>query len=166
MISNRWSLGDVGLNRGHVLFKKVKNLFARVTGFSSPFFGLSWNSTDPPKSSTDVSDEPLVLTVSECAKILRLSDQLVLDLLESGELGGLLVKGEWRVVPQQLISFLSERVKSTQLAVLSRRLQDPKVWKKELEKDPEFKSKIQTETYPENSFGRFLQDALALNGET
>lgn len=147
------------------MFKKVKDLFARITGFSTPLFGLSWNPPDPRESSVGISDEPLILTVSECAKILRLNDRVVLDLLESGELGGLLVNGEWRVVPQQLVSFLSERVKSTQLAVLSKRLQDPRAWKKEIEKDPELKKKIETEKYPENSFGRFLQDALALNGE-
>ncbi|MBI4707688.1 MAG: hypothetical protein HY761_07165 [Candidatus Omnitrophica bacterium] len=74
-----------------------------------------------------------------------------------------MVNGEWRVLPQQLVAFLSERVKSTQLTVLSERLQAPMIWKKEIEKAPELKKKIETEQYPENSFGQFLQDALALN---
>lgn len=142
--------------------QRIREWFKRITGISTPVFGLSWTPAESSNSSTENLNSRLILTVDECARILRVERQLVVGLLESGELVGLLIRNEWRVTPHQLQEFLIEQTNATQLEVLSNQLQNPRVWARELANHPEFKKQIESETYGENTFGRFLQDASAL----
>lgn len=159
---------------GSVL-QRIGKLVKRITGVSTPFFGVSWSREGSEQSGRGVKgtsepDDQLVLTVGECAKILRVDKLTVLDLLESGKLHGFSVGEEWRVSHQKLVVFLHTRSEEKRLEVLAHQLSDPKEWGKELLRQPDFKEEIEKGDYPEGSFGRFLKDGLALldidNNET
>lgn len=101
-----------------------------------------------------------VLSTTECAQILRLDGHTVVTLLESGELRGLTVAGQWRVTTAQVVDFLAERSQATAMEVLARQLSAPEGWARELRRCPQFMEQIQQADYDEGTFGRFLQDTL------
>lgn len=142
------------------LTQKIKELIKRINGFSTPLFGLSWTSRESAQAPVQSLNGLHILTVEECARVLRVDVEMVITLLESGELIGLSIDGKWQVTSEQLVAFLHERTKSKQLEVFVSQLSDPKVWAKELEKNSVLKKEIEEGNYPENSFGRFLQEGL------
>lgn len=46
---------------------------------------------------------PVVLTVSECAAVLRVSDDTVLRKIKSGELEATKIMGHWRIAKEHLM---------------------------------------------------------------
>jgi hypothetical protein len=143
------------------LFRGIQEWFKRISGFSTPLFGLTWAPEESRPPSPDISNGPLVLTLDECAVILRVNPQSVVDLLEAGNLVGFSIGNEWRVTIHQLVDFLHSQTNAKQLEVLSNQLKNPRVWARELVNQPDFKRQIESGNYAENTLGRFLQDALA-----
>ena len=128
-----------------------------VTELKLPWFGLSR------KTKCEVSAlaaEQSVLTPGDCAAVLGLGEDIITDLLESGQMPGLLVAGQWRLTPDDLQLFLAARRKATELAQLERKLWDSEAWANEYWKHPEEARRILEADYPEGTLGRFLRDAL------
>lgn len=102
-----------------------------------------------------------VFSPAECAQLLRLDEQTVVSLLESGEIRGLTVAGRWCVTIAQVVDFLNERSKATAMVVFVRQISDPKLWSRELRQNPQFMKQIEQVAYDAGTFGRFLQECLA-----
>ncbi len=143
------------------LVRRIRELVSRVTGISTPLFGLSWARGQTPESESAAppGDYP-VLTPAECAQILHVDEQVVIDQLESGDLRGFSVAGECRVTSNQVVRFLREQSRAKELEVFARRISDPRAWAVELQRHPEVMKEIHMGDYLNDSLGKFLQDAL------
>ncbi len=142
------------------LVRHMWELVSRITGFSTPLFGVSWNNREMTTTKSNALGDSPVFTPGECAQVLHVDEQAVIDLLESGRLRGLSVAGEWRVTSGQVTEFLHEQSRAKELEGFARRISDPKVWATKLQGMPEMMKEIQTGEYAEGSIGKFLQDSL------
>lgn len=142
------------------LLRKIWHLLKRLRGFSTPLGGLAWAAKDSGGSEAIVQNDNPILTPAECALILEVDEQEIIKLFDSGKISGFTVGGEWRVTVPGLVQFITERSSETQLNILARNITDPKMWARQLRKDPEFAKRIQEGNYPKNSMGRFMQYAL------
>lgn len=59
-----------------------------------------------------------ILTVEEAAKIIKVSPKTVRDWLRSGQLRGLKAGKQWRILRQDLESFMQEQIRITQQYIL------------------------------------------------
>ena len=102
----------------------------------------------------------VLLTVDDCAEVLGMKPVDVVKLLEKGDLRGLKINDEWRLLPRFIVEFLVDQTRRTQLEVFAAQLKCPDTWANELRKHPEFKAEIEAGSYAKNTVGKFLQDAL------
>ena len=52
-------------------------------------------------------DIPVVMTFSECQKILRVGKNTLLDLLHSGKLEGFRIGNRWRITRDSLVEYVN-----------------------------------------------------------
>lgn len=52
-------------------------------------------------------DIPVIMTFSECQKILRVGKNTLLDLLHSGKLEGFRIGNRWRITRDSLIEYVN-----------------------------------------------------------
>jgi len=107
--------------------------------------------------------EQLFLTPDEAADILRVTEAVIVDLIEEGTLAGFKIKNQWRVTTDSLTQYLSDSLRAQNLKALTKTLKDHNVWATLLNQSPELKTKIENESYEPNSMGAFLQEALAVD---
>jgi excisionase family DNA binding protein len=112
--------------------------------------------------------EPLFLTPDEVAELLRIPMTDVIALIEEGSLAAIEIRGHWRVRPKNVREFLSRKITAQNQRVVEHGLIDPSAWTKVLSESPELARQIESGSYPPESMGAFLQEALALakGGET
>jgi len=99
-----------------------------------------------------------VMTIEEIAEFLQVEEDYVKALLTSGRIPGFEIGGEWRVRQEDLADFLHTKVEEQQKACLRESLTDPKQWASQLPRFPDILKKIEEEDFPDDSFGKFLQD--------
>lgn len=101
-----------------------------------------------------------VLTLDEVAAFLRTKPIHVRHLLESGNLAGFKIAGEWRILTAAVVDFLRRKMETTQQEALSRSLTDPRVWAHELQRMPELIASLDGEEFEEGTIGAYLIRAL------
>ena len=101
-----------------------------------------------------------VLTLGEVATFLRTEPAHVQQLLESGALAGFKVAGEWRILWVAVLDFLQREMAATQQEALSRSLNDPRTWARELQQTPELVSLLEGQEFEAGTMGAFLKEAL------
>jgi len=106
------------------------------------------------------SENHEILKVEEVAEFLRTQPGDVLQLLESGELAGFKVGGEWRIADAAVLEFLRREMEATQREALRRAVFDPREWAKQLQGMPEFRASLEAQEFHENTFGAFLKRGL------
>ena len=52
-------------------------------------------------------DIPVIMTFSECQKILRVGKNILLDLLHSGKLEGFRIGNRWRITRDSLVEYVN-----------------------------------------------------------
>lgn len=52
-------------------------------------------------------DIPVIMTFSECQKILRMGKNTLLDLLHSGKLEGFRIGNRWRITRDSLVEYVN-----------------------------------------------------------
>lgn len=52
-------------------------------------------------------DIPVIMTFSECQKILRVGKNTLLDLLHSGKLEGFQIGNRWRITRDSLVEYVN-----------------------------------------------------------
>lgn len=52
-------------------------------------------------------DIPVIMTFSECQKILRVGKNTLLDLLHSGKLEGFRIGNRWRITRDSLVEYVN-----------------------------------------------------------
>lgn len=52
-------------------------------------------------------DIPVIMTFSECQKILRVGKNTLLDLLHSGKLDGFRIGNRWRITRDSLVEYVN-----------------------------------------------------------
>lgn len=52
-------------------------------------------------------DIPVIMTFSECQKILRVGKNTLLDLLRSGKLEGFRIGNRWRITRDSLVEYVN-----------------------------------------------------------
>lgn len=52
-------------------------------------------------------DIPVIMTFSECQKILRVGKNTLLDLLHSGKLDGFRIENRWRITRDSLVEYVN-----------------------------------------------------------
>lgn len=143
------------------LGNSLRSFLRRIRGISTPLGGISWAPNDnATEERAESGDGSLVLTPGECAGVLQVEERLVLEMLESGELQGFKVGDEWRITSPSLVQFLKERSRETAFEVFAKQISNPKIWARELRRQPEFAEEIRQGMFPDDSFGKFLQNAL------
>ena len=101
-----------------------------------------------------------VFTVPEVAEWLRVDTAVVDGLLNSGELAGFRVGGEWRILGAAIVDYLRRAMHEESTAALGRALADPKAWARELLEDPEFAAVIAQGDFEAESVDAMLQSGL------
>lgn len=54
-----------------------------------------------------VKDIPVIMTFSECRKILKVGKNTLLQLLHTGELDGFMIGNRWRITRDSLIEYIN-----------------------------------------------------------
>ncbi|MFB0556110.1 MAG: helix-turn-helix domain-containing protein [Phycisphaerae bacterium] len=99
-----------------------------------------------------------VMTIEQVAEFLQVEEDYIEALLTSGRLPGFKLGGQWRIRQEDIAVFLQTKVEEQQKAYLREVLKDPKQWASQLPQFPDFLKKIEEEDFPDDSFGKFLQD--------
>jgi hypothetical protein len=102
----------------------------------------------------------VVLTLGEVAAFLRTEPVHVRQLLEGGNLAGFKVAGEWRMLWVAIVEFLQREMAATQQEALSRNLNDPRTWARELQQTPELVSLLEGQAFEDGTMGAYLKKAL------
>lgn len=102
-----------------------------------------------------------VFTIEEAASFLKSDSGTVEALLKSGALVGFKISNEWRIRPEELSHFMSRQIESQQLESFKQAISDPKVWARELTKNPELEKQIKQTEYSDGTVGAFLKAGLS-----
>jgi hypothetical protein len=135
---------------------KLINWIKNINSLTIPGFGIGWSSN---KEKNNLIKKR-VLDIKECSELIKLTEKDIVKYLESGELEGIKLEKKWLIQYKDLIKFLDEQKHKTSLKVFYNKLCNPKLWKKALEDNKELKKEIESGSYQENTFGKFLQDII------
>ena len=111
----------------------------------------------------ETPDTSIVLKVEEVAEFLRTEPTNVRELLNTGELAGFKIGGEWRIVSEALLDYLRRAMKAEADAALERGINDPRLWAEVIRDDPEFVAMLNAQEYEEGSAGAWFKDALEMD---
>ncbi len=120
------------------LVSRIRDVLGRISGVSTPFGGLSWQAGRP---STPYADQ-LVFTPAECADVLRVDEEVVLELLETGQLRGFQVGDDWRTTTAQVHYYLQSRSQAQEFETFVQQISDPESWAAALREQPDLLHEI------------------------
>jgi len=103
----------------------------------------------------------VILTLEEVASFLRSEPSVIEGLLQSGDLQGFKLGNEWRIPAAAVTSFLEHRLKDQELESLRRALENPRVWAREVRRDPKIREWVEGSDFSTGTMGEFLQQGLA-----
>jgi excisionase family DNA binding protein len=104
----------------------------------------------------------VLLTPEEAATLLAVSPAEIVELVESGELGGLRVAGHWRVPLKAITQMLAVGMKSQTARALERVFEDHATWQRVFGAHPEVTQQIEAGDFPRGSVGAYLKEAIAI----
>jgi excisionase family DNA binding protein len=104
----------------------------------------------------------VLLSPDEAAALLNLSAQEIVDLIESGELGGLRVAGQWRVPLKSITQMLAVGMKAQTVRALEQVFEDHQTWQRVFGAHPEVTQQVEAGEFPVGSVGAYLKEAIAL----
>jgi len=105
----------------------------------------------------------VLLSPEEAAALLNLSSQEIVGLIESGELGGLRVAGQWKVPLKSITQMLAVGMKAQTARALEQVFEDPQTWQRVFGAHPEVTQQIEAGAFPVGSVGAYLKEAIALS---
>jgi excisionase family DNA binding protein len=105
----------------------------------------------------------VLLSPDEAAELLNVSAREVVELVETGELGGLRVAGHWRVPLKSIALLLSEGMKAQNVRALERVFNDHATWQRVFGAHPEVTQSIEQGAFPEGTVGAYLKEAIAIS---
>lgn len=105
--------------------------------------------------------DPILLTPTEVADILRIDRATLEELIFRGELAALKVGAEWRIPVEAVSEFLSRGLQEQLLRSLQWLLGESRERARHLLAQPELAKEIESKTFPEGSVGEMLQKDLA-----
>ena len=104
----------------------------------------------------------VLLSPEEAAALLNVSAQEIVDLIESGELGGLKVAGHWRVPLKAITQMLAVGMKAQTARALEAVFEDHATWQRVFGAHPEVTQEIEAGDFPSGSVGAYLKEAIAI----
>jgi excisionase family DNA binding protein len=104
----------------------------------------------------------VLLSPEEAAELLNVSASEVVELVETGELGGLRVAGHWRVPLKSIAQLLAEGMKAQNVRALERVFQDHATWKRVFGAHPEVTQLIDEGAFPQGTVGAYLKEAISI----
>ena len=104
----------------------------------------------------------VLLSPEEAATLLNLSPAEIVGLIESGELGGLKVAGQWRVPLKAITQMLAVGIKAQTARALEQVFEDHATWQRVFGAHPEVTQLIETGEFPQGSVGAYLKEAIAI----
>jgi excisionase family DNA binding protein len=103
----------------------------------------------------------VLLSPEEAAALLNRGEQEIVELIESGELGGLKVAGQWRVPLKSITQMLAVGIEAQDAQALERAFADHATWQRVFGAHPEVTQQIETGQFPVGSVGAYLKEAIA-----
>ena len=103
----------------------------------------------------------VLLSPEEAAALLKRSPQDIVALIESGELGGLKVAGQWRVPLKAITQMLATGMEQHTAQALKMAFDDHATWQRVFGAHPEVTQEIEAGEFPVGSVGAYLKDAIA-----
>jgi excisionase family DNA binding protein len=104
----------------------------------------------------------VLLSPEEAAALLNLSSQEIVGLIESGELGGLRVAGQWKVPLKAITQMLATGMKAQTARALEHVFADHATWQRVFGAHPEVTQQIEAGDFPVGSVGAYLKEAIAI----
>ena len=104
----------------------------------------------------------VLLSPEEAAILVNLSAAEIVALIESGELGGLKVAGQWRIPLKAITQMLAVGMEAQTARALERVFEDHATWQRVFGAHPEVTQSIETGEFPVGSVGAYLKEAIAL----
>jgi excisionase family DNA binding protein len=104
----------------------------------------------------------VLLTPEEAATLLAVSPAEIVQLVETGELGGLRVAGHWRVPLKAVTQMLAVGMKTQTARALEHVFEDHATWQRVFGAHPEVTQRIEAGEFPVGSVGAYLKEAIAL----
>jgi len=105
----------------------------------------------------------VLLSPEEAAALLSLSAQEIVGLIESGELGGLRVAGQWKVPLKSITQMLAVGMQAQTARALEQVFADHATWKRVFGAHPEVTQQIEAGEFPVGSVGAYLKEAIAIS---
>ena len=103
----------------------------------------------------------VLLSPEEAAALLKRSPQDIVALIESGELGGLKVAGQWRVPLKAITQMLATGMEQHTAQALKMAFDDHATRQRVFGAHPEVTQEIEAGEFPVGSVGAYLKDAIA-----
>ena len=104
----------------------------------------------------------VLLSPEEAATLLNLSPEEIVQLVETGELGGLRVAGHWRIPLKSITQMLAVGMKAQTVRALERVFDDHETWKRVFGSHPEVTQTIEAGEFPQGSVGAYLKEAISI----
>jgi excisionase family DNA binding protein len=103
----------------------------------------------------------VLLSPEEAAALLDRGAKEIVELIESGELGGLKVAGQWRVPLKAISELLAVGADAQDAQGLARAFADHATWQRVFGAHPEVTQEIEAGEFPVGSVGAYLKEAIA-----
>ena len=105
----------------------------------------------------------VLLSPEEAAALLNLSAREIVGLIESGELGGLKVAGQWKIPLKSITQMLAVGMKAQTARALEQVFEDHETWQRVFGAHPEVTQQIEAGEFPVGSVGAYLKEAIAIS---
>jgi excisionase family DNA binding protein len=103
----------------------------------------------------------VLLSPGEAAILLGVDPGEIVRLVESGELGGLRVAGQWRVPLKSITRMLAVGMPSQSVSALALVFEDHARWQRVFGAHPEVTQQLEAGEFPHGSVGAYLKEAVA-----
>ena len=105
----------------------------------------------------------VLLSPDEAATLLNVSPEEIVQLVETGELGGLKVAGHWRVPLKSITQMLASGMKTQTARALEHVFEDHATWQRVFGAHPEVTQQIEAGEFPMGSVGAYLKEAISIS---
>jgi excisionase family DNA binding protein len=105
----------------------------------------------------------VLLTPEEAAALLAVSREEIVQLIETGELGGLKVAGHWRIPLKSITQLLAAGTRAQTTRALEHVFADHATWQRVLGAHPEVTQQLEAGEFPAGSVGAYLKEAIAIS---